>query len=790
MIRNYFKTAIRNILKHKGYSIINIAGLAIGLAIFSLTAALFNFQMSFNQFHRDADRIYSVVQVVPSGTAGERHSAITRAPLRNLLLNEFQEIEDATRWIPTDRAVVRQERNTFYAEEGSILLVDSSFLTFFSFEMIAGDPETALSESNSVVLSESTARRYFGSVNAMGRKLTIWKDLEFVVKGVARDAPLNSSLKFDMLISMMTFDWETNWSIKGATFVRLAKNTPPHNLEQKFPAFIEKHLFDSPVLPKKIYLLALTDLNLKSYGIRSYWPNEIPKIVYLTFVIGIIMLLAVCFNFMNLTTAGYFKRAKEVGVRKVIGASRRQLTWQFFGESVLLSLIAFPAAIVLKEIMQPLFVYLAAPELSHAGSEVWSNPLMMLALLGVTIIVGIVAGSYPSIFLSRLEPVKTLRENLPTGKKGVRMRQTLIVLQLITAIFSVLVTLVSFNQYNYLLKFDVGYEMDRVLAVALGTNYTRSSLRHLIEALSHHPDISAVSSAVWVPGSWGSERRVVPEGAAGKEAWRMNTYGIDYGFIELLEMEIVQGRSFSRKFADSGSYIINQTATDRLNWDNPIGEKLTIRGKTGVVIGVVKDFHFKNLLEEIYPTVLFLEPSYLNYLYIKLSDAPVARVLNFVENQWRIFSPDMPFEYSMLRDRYGKDLLLGIKKWSGLAGLISVFIIIFSCLGLFGLASYTTQKRTKEIGIRKAHGASMANIVRLIITDFLKLFGLAVIIAGPLFYFLDQILVQDIFAYSAETGVAFYFFAGLLVLITGLLAVLLQTIKAARANPIEALRYE
>ena len=790
MIGNYFKTAIRNILKHKGYSIINIAGLAIGLAIFSLAATLFKFQMSFNQFHRDADRIYSVVQVVPSGTGSDRHSAITRAPLRNLLRNEFQEIEDATRWIPTDRAVVRQERNTFYAEEGTILFVDSNFLTFFSFEMLAGDPETALSESNSVVLSESTARRYFGSVNAMGRKLTIWKDLEFVVKGVARDAPLNSSLKFDLLISLNTFDWETNWSIKGATFVRLAKNTPPHNLEQKFPTFIEKHLSDSPVSPKKIYLLALRDLNLKSHGISSYWPKEIPEIVYLTFVIGIIMLLAVCFNFMNLATAGYFMRAKEVGVRKVIGASRRQLMWQFFGESVLLSLIAFPAAIVLKEIMQPLFIYLAASELSHAGSEVWSNPLMMLALLGVTIIVGILAGSYPSIFLSRLEPVKTLREYLPTGKKGVRMRQTLIVLQLITAIFSVLVTLVSFNQYNYLLKFDVGYEMDRVLAVALGTNYTRSSLRPLKEALIRHPDISAVSSAVWVPGSWGSERRVVPEGAAGKEAWRMNTYGIDYGFIELFEMEIVQGRSFSRKFADSGSYIINQTAADRLNWDNPIGEKLTIRGKTGVIIGVVKDFHFKNLLEEIYPTVLFLEPSYLNYLYIKLSDAPVARVLNFVENRWHIFSPDMPFEYSMLRNRYGKDLLLGIKKWSGLAGLISVFIIIFSCLGLFGLASYTTQKRTKEIGIRKAHGASMANIVRLILTDFLKLIALAMIIAWPLFYFLDKILVPDIFAYSAETGFAFYIYAGGSALITGLGAVLFQTIKVARANPIEALRHE
>ena len=789
MILNYFKVALRNILRHKVYSIINIAGLAIGLAIFSLTAALFKFQMSFNQFHRDADRIFSIVQVVPSGTAGERHSAITRAPLRNLLLKEFQEIEDATRWIPTDRVVVQQGDHKYYAEEGTIWLVDSNFLTFFSFEMLAGDPETALSESNSVVLTESTARKYFGTADAVGRKLTMGKDLDLLVKGVTRDVPFNSSLKYDVLVSLNTFDWDTNWNIRGATFVRLAKNTQAHNLEQKFPVFISGYLSESPDMPKNLYLLALRDLNLKSYGIRTYWSKEIPEIVYLTFVIGIIMLLAVCFNFMNLATVGYFMRAKEVGVRKVIGASRSHLRWQFLGESVLLSLLAFPAAMVFKEILQPVFVYLAAPELTHAGAEIWNNPLMTLVLLSVTILVGIIAGSYPSLLLSRLEPVKILRENLPTGKKGIRIRQTLIVLQLITAIFSVLVTLVSLNQYNYLLKFDVGYERDRVLAVPLGTNYTRSKLRPLMEDLSRHPNMASVSAAMWVPGSWGTERRVFPEGADDKEGWTMNAYGVDYGFIELLEMEIVQGRSFAREFADSGSYIVNQTAAARLNRDDPIGKKLTIRGKTGVVIGVVKDFHFKNLLEKIYPTVLFLETNYLNYLFIKLSDAPVARVLNFVENRWRMFSADMPFEYSMLTDHYGKNLF-GIKKWSAFAGLISVFIILFSCLGLFGLASYTTQRRTKEIGIRKAHGATMADITRLILTDFLRLILFAMIVTWPLFYFIDKILVPDIFAYSAETGVAFYVMAGVLALVTGLAAVLFQTIKAARANPIDALRYE
>jgi putative ABC transport system permease protein len=439
--------------------------------------------------------------------------------------------------------------------------------------------------------------------------------------------------------------------------------------------------------------------------------------------------------------------------------------------------------------MLPLFVYLVSSGLSPAADEIWSDPWMTAALLAVTLLAGIAAGIYPSLLLSRLDAVKILREHLRRSKKGVFARRMLIVLQLITAIFSVLVALVSFNQYNYLMQFDVGYKREGVLVVPLGTNYANSRLRPLKEDLRRHPAIEAVSTAMWIPTSWGTERRVEAEGTDEKESWMMNAYGIDYGFIELLGMEVVQGRSFARKFGDIGRYIINQTAVEKLNWDHPIGKKLTIRGQTGVVVGIVKDFHFKDLLEEIYPTVLFLEPNYLNYLYIKLADAPMSRVLNHLENSWRRFSPDIPLEYSMLTDHYHKDLL-GIKKWGGLAGLISSFIILFSCLGLFGLASYTTRSRTKEIGIRKAHGATMANIMRLILREFLKLILFAMAVTWPLFYFIDRVLVPDIFAYSAKTGLALYFIAGGLALITGLLAVLFQTIKAAKANPIDSLRYE
>jgi putative ABC transport system permease protein len=444
MLRNYLITAIRNIWKHKTYSIINILGLAIGLAIFSLTTGLTKFHRSFNQFHQDADRIYCVIQVLPSGATGERHTALTRAPLRKLLVDEFPEIEDATHWIITGRTVVRQADKRFYAEEGRIWIVDPNFLTFFTFEMISGDSDTALKEPGSVILTESTARQYFGRINVVGEQLTLWDKYDFVVKGITKDAPANSSLKYEALVSSDIYDWDTNWDIVGATFVKLSEQSRPTRLEQKFPAFISEYLAESPDTPQKQYLLPLTDLNLQPTYIRGLWQQEIPQVLYLTFLIGVLALLAVCFNFMNLATAQYFTRAKEIGVRKVVGASRNQLMGQFLGESVLLSLAAFPIAIVLNEVMRPVFVYLSSPEASRAGPELWNDPFLILQLFSITILVGIIAGSYPALILSRLTPVQVFKGNLLRGKKAALFRQLLIILQFTAAIFFILTTLVAF----------------------------------------------------------------------------------------------------------------------------------------------------------------------------------------------------------------------------------------------------------------------------------------------------------------------------------------------------------
>ena len=789
MFSNYFKLAIRNITKHKGYSIINIAGLAIGLAIFSLILENVEFHFSFDRFHKAADRIYSIVQVLSSGALDERHSALTPVPLRRFLIDEFEEIEDATRVTPTGRWRVKIGDSSFYYEEGSVWGVDANFLTFFSFKMVDGSPKTALSKPGSVVLTESAARKCFGTENPIGKLLRLGDIYWLTVTGITKDVRPDSSMKYEMLASLNTFNWEFNWRIKCATYVRLAEQIDPKRLEHEFQTLIDKNLSKSPLFPKHMYFLPLVDQYLKSLPIQGIWRQDSKIAYYLILATGIILLLVVCFNFMNLATAQNVTRVREIGVRKTVGASRQQLIWQYLSESILLALISFVLALVVSEMMHPLFHYLTADGRIPASPGIWTNNFLMIKLLFVAIIVGIIAGSYPSFFLSGFRPDQILKGSLFTGKKGTRIRQTLVVLQFFASILLVLLSLSIFKQYNYLRNIDLGYNRDRVLVVALGTNFSKWKLRPLQEDLRRHAAINSVSASSWLPIDWNYELQVVPQGADKKAARTMNAYGIDYGFIELLEMKVVKGRSFSRTNNDGAGYIINETAVRQLQWQDPIGKKLTFHGKTGTVVGVVKDFHFKNLFYKNSPSVIYLHPRYLNFLYVKLKNDGVAGVLNYMENRWRIFSPEQPFEYFMLNDRFNHGLR-GEKQAASLSGSFAVFTTIFSCLGLGGLVSYATQRRTKEIGIRKAHGATVSEIIRLYLIEFLGLIVLANVIAWPVAYFLLNKILRYAWAYSFTIGPDIFIVAGGLTIMVGLVAVLAQILKAARANPIEALRYE
>ena len=790
MFANYFKTAIRNIINHRGYSIINIAGLAIGLGVFISIVSLVEFHLSFDNFHSDADQIFSVIQVLPSDADGEYHTARIPAPLLPLIQGELPEIESSLRWIPTERWIIRHRGQKYYAEDGTVWAVDPNFFSFFSFELISGNPATALLDPRSIVLTQTTARNYFGEENPLGKKLTLGSLPDFTVTGVARDVPVNSSLPFDSLVSLNSFGWQKNWRALCDSFVKIAPGIDRAGLKQKLYRVIEKHGAKLSVLPTEMYLQPLSELHLQSAHIKGLWRKESGSIIYLTLTIGILLLVVVCFNFINLATTQYLTRTKEVGVRKVVGSTQTQLQWQFLGESVLLTLIALPLSLVIYEIINPVFIFMISNDPGRPYPGLWDNPALFIELVGATLLVGILAGSYPAIFLSRLDPVQILKGRLLTGKKGTRLRQVLVVTQFVASIFAVLVALTSFRYFNILSTMDLGFEKENVLVLDLGRNYHNTWLRPIKEDLMRHPDIERVAAATWIPINWNYESQVIAQTHAGQKSMTMNAYGVDYDFIEVLNMEMIDGRSFSPDQLDGANYIINESAARALNWKFPVGKKLSLFGNQGVVIGVVKDFHFKNLFSKISPSILYLHFNYLNVLYIKISKKPVSRVLNFIDNRLQFFEPDLPYNYKLLDQRVN-ETLLGMKKWAFIAGSIGVIAIFFSCLGLVGLASHSAHIRTKEIGIRKAHGASAAQIIRSLLMDFMRLIIIAILITFPVFS-IDKIFSKYQIVHSANIGFDAYTYvaAGLLALFAGLVAVISQTIRVARANPVEALRYE
>ena len=791
MFANYFKTAIRNIINHKGYSIINIAGLAIGLGVFIAILSVVDFHLSFDDFHSDADQIYSIIQVLPPDRENEHHTSRIPAPLLPYIREELPEIESSLRLIPTERWIIRHKGQKYYAEDGTVWAVDANFFSFFSFELVSGDIATALANPRSIVLTQTIARKYFGKENALGKKLTLGNLPDFTVTGVARDVPLNSSMPFDSLVSLNSFGWQKNWRATGAAFVKIAAGIDHARLKQRLYRIIEKHGAKLSVPPVEMYFQPLAELYLQSAHISGLWRQESRFIIYLTLIIGIVLLAVVCFNFINLATTQYLTRTREVGVRKVVGGNQTQLRWQFLGESVLLALISFPLALVIYELVNPLFIFMISNDPARPYPGLWDNPRLFIELVGITALVGILAGCYPAIFLSRLDPVQILKGNLLTGKKGMRLRQVLVVTQFAASIFAVLVALTTFKYFNFLSTLDIGFKKDNVLVLDLGRNYHSTWLRPIKKDLERHPDIELVAAATWFPINWNYASQVIRETPAGQKTITMNAYGVDYGFIEVLKMEIIKGRSFSPAQLDGPNFVINESAANALNLKFPIGKKLTLFGNQGVVVGVAKDFQFKNLSSKTSPAILYLHFNYLNVLYIRISEKPVSRVLNFIDNRLQFFEPDLPSNYTLLDQRFNKSLL-GMKKWTFIAASIGVIAIFFSCLGLVGLASHSAQIRTKEIGIRKAHGASSAQIVRSQLMDFMRLIVIAILVTFPAFYALDKILTKYQVVETAGSGLEpyTYIWAGLLALIAGLVAVISQTIKVARANPVEALRYE
>jgi putative ABC transport system permease protein len=787
---NYLKSALRHFKRQRAYSLINIIGLALGLAVFFLCALSAYVGFHFDAFHENADRIYGVVQILPSGVQGDQHLAITPGPLAPALLKEFPEIEEAVRFIPSSRKVVRFEAKKFH--EDAIYYADNRFLSVFSFAWRMGNRDTALSEPNSVVLTETTAARYFGAADPIGKYLIFVDDQDRIVSGVMKDVPFDSSLRFDFLIPLASYpetrlnSWRTN---SASSFILLKRGIDPALLEAKLPGFIAKYLSGSPESPKGLYLLPFSSFYHRPQNVLSHLAWNSTGQLYIAIAFGIIFLLLVGVNYSSLSIAACLVRIKEVGLRKIVGASRMQLLVQYLGESVSLAFIAWL-------ISWPIFDTLRLAYASFLGGSegtvlsLWNHPPVLLLAAAVTLLVGIVSGLYPAVLLTAVQPARILKGDLLSGKKGSRARKILVAVQFAIAIFLVLSSAAVRRQSDLLLGQDLGFDRNNVLVVAVGDE-SRAVIGPLQDALRRQPEITSVAGASFIPVKTGGQTRVLPEGAGVQDAWLMDAFAVDFGFLETMNIGLQAGRTFSPDYADAAQnrWILNATAVRQLGWAEPIGKTLTVDNQTGTVIGVVHDFHFRNLIHRVPPSVLVLSPESNRYLFIKhAGPATAASFQSLVEKLWDVYAPQIPFEASWLENAFDESYA-EMKKISLMFGVIGLFTIAFSCLGMLGLVSFILNAKTREIGIRKVLGASSARILKRLLAEFVSLVAIADAV-GIAAACLIWPKIFRLYAYSSKIPLGAYLLMSLLSLLIVGTAVLSKTWSAARRNPVDTLKYE
>lgn len=789
MFKNYVTVAFRNLSQQKLYSMIIISGLVIGLTFFILGTLYVNVHYSFDQFHQDVERTYLLTRIITSNNVDERHSFYVHCPVYPLIKEQFPEIEGAINFIHLGKTIVRYKDNIFVEEK--LYTTDENFFNFFSLKLIKGNPAEALKEPNSVVLTATTARKYFGDENPIGKTVDfVSSKRSFRVTGVSQDIPQNSTLDYSFLVSTTTYKWLDDWEVRSTIFVKLRRNAHLENFERKLPGFTKQYIpkyFDNK---ERLYLFPFKDIHLNSIGFIGPLREKTESPIQFYFIVGVsvFLLLIVCINFMNLSTARYVNRAKEIGLRKTMGATRNQLIYQFLGEAILLSFIALPLSILCFEIIKPIFISILGRNISL---NLFKNPLMLIIILAVSFLVGIFSGSYPAFFLSKFKPAEVLKGKINTNIKGTMARKILVITQFSLSLIIIIPTMVSTRQFDFLMKKDLGYNRENVIMTSIWETHG-DRVEPLKNELLKHPKISHVSFANGLPINWGHEVKARPEGISKENASIMKGYWVTYDFIELFKMKIIKGRSFSREFYDENSFVISKTAALAFGWENPIGKSLIvddIEEKKGTVIGMVDDFHFDNVFFPLSPNILILEPRWIYRMYIRVNDTISSDITNYIRAKWQTILPDVPFEYSTL-DHIFKESYRGMIKSAETFKIVSIIAIFISCLGLIGLSSYTIERKTKEIGIRKTLGASVFQIINMFAAEFLKLVIISNLVALPIGYFISQWLLNWAWVDRISLGIIFFIIAALLSLLSALISVIPQTVKAATENPVKALKYE
>ncbi|MDB5159013.1 MAG: transporter permease [Mucilaginibacter sp.] len=804
MIKNYIKTAWRNLWKNKVFSALNIAGLAVGMAACIVIMLFVFFEKSFDNFH--TKNIYRVNEVQTFQGMAPQKVGLSMSPMGPTLKHEFPQVENFTRvrWL-NKYAFTHNDKKLYLPQ---IFAVDSTFLQMFDFALISGDRKTALEKLNSIILTESTAKKIFGTTDVLGKTIPHYGDnkgdtINFAITGILKDVPKNSQMQFDALYSIsssakaadLMANWGGNWL---DTYVELAPGTDIKKLDAKFPAYLTKYSNDQNLnkiihlflLPLKDIHAGASDIGLDYINFRKFDQ----KSTNLFAIIAFIVLAIACINFMNLSTARSAERAKEVGVRKSIGAGRYELAIQFLSETVLLALIAMVIALIIVWVSLPYINQLSDRELSLNFLQ---NPLHGVAIIGFTIIVGLISGIYPAIYLSSFHPIKVLKGSVETGKNKGTFRNILVVGQFTSAVFLMIATVFVVKQLHFMQKQDPGFTREQIVTVPLNGN-TDAKYDVIKQQLLTNSLIKDVTAAQDVLGSHLDQSGVTfrPSNGPAKD-FGLTRLIVDNNYLKLFNIKVLEGRNFSPEVGASGrEYIINEQLAHELLKDMPkntpmsalIGQRFGM-DSLGTITGICKNFNFNSLHYKI-------QTLYINYrrdwgysqLSVKINGNRPSEAVAFIKSIWDKNFPDRPFEYQFLDDHFN-EVYKADNQVSKIVGILAGLAIMISCLGLFGLASYSAEQRVKEIGVRKVLGASVQNIVLLLSGHFLKLVLLANLLAWPLAWYTMNKWLEE-FAYRIDIKLSVFIITALASVFIAVVTISFQSVKAAIANPVKSLRSE
>lgn len=811
MFKNYFNIALRNLLKHKFYSLLNITGLSIGLACFMFIALFIQHELTYDQFHEDADRIYRVD--FRATLNGEDHiAANVGAPTGAAMKNDFPEIEDAIRLDDTGNWFIKRKGAMDSFKEEFVMRADSNFFSFFSVDMIYGDKANALNRPRTLVLDETTSKKIFGDIDPVGEVLVLDNRTDYEVTGVYADLPDNSHFHHNIILSMSSFDWimtDNNWlSTNFATYIKLKEGATPEGVTAKIPTMIETYCaplieqflnmnmeeFASSGNALGFSIMPLTDIHLHSQKMGELEANGDIKYVYIFSAIALFILILACINFMNLSTARSANRAKEVGVRKVMGVYKSQLIAQFLAEAILISLISAVIAYGVTFTALPAFNDLAGKDLSYLQLfDGW----FLTFIFGIILIVGLLAGSYPAFYLSMFRPVEVLKGVIRTGMKSGPIRSTLVVFQFAISIMMIIGTSIVFDQLSFIQDKKLGYEKEQIIVVN-----DAWILRDKVETFKNEAsrNASIINSTVtsFSPTGWNgnSDLYFKNPSAAADESLVTNEAVVDHDFLNTLQMDMADGRFFSKDFpSDSTVIVINETAARKFGFDDPVGKNLyCYEGSNDQpevvaykIIGVVKDFHFESLRTNIAPLLMRLGESN-GYALFKVQNNDIDATVAHLQSTWERFVQGQPFEYHFMDQQF--DALYDQEAKIGqIFTVFALLAIVIACLGLFGLASFTAEQKNKEIGIRKTLGASVPNIVNMLSKNFIKLVAISYVIAAPVAYYGMNFWLED-FAYRTSMKPMTFILSGAIAIGIAWFTISVQSWKAARSNPALSLRSE